>query len=387
MSRYRFLHIIILVFVLSFFAFSALPVHAFSFFSDKVVARDCFDCGACSICDLLLMASKGMRFLLSLSGAIALALLVYGGFQLLISQGKAEAVEHGKKMISGTVVGLFIILLAAWVWPNWVIISLKGIPTEGKPATIFSNDAWWITPCRKYKEGGKDAQAEKCATPAKVSPLTGTSADTCVLTNEEGVPIGFKESGTPCNECASKPCVCHKYSHDIAKCEEGCNTVADCQKRDPSYNLCTHFTTGGPDGRGLCDWKQPGTECKNNSDCAMFPAYDGTTFLANLPLICDQSIIPHQCLVEPHGACVTSGLASLAECRSCYTCVAVSSQLGTCELKPEFRSTPWKQPGAVCTPTCRVRFPGQIYTELVETDNCCSGVCQCDGGSQSGTCY
>ena len=240
------------------FSYSVFTAQAYSFFSDQAVAKDCFNCGACSLCDLLLIASKGMRFLLSLCGAIALALFIYGGFELLISQGKAEAVEHGKKMITGTVIGVFIILLVAWVWPNWVIISLKGIPTEGKPATIFSNDAWWITPCREYKA------TEKCATPATLSPLTGTSADTCVKVNEQGVPVGFEESGTSCNECANHPCVCRK---DLQACVSGCVTVDDCKKLDKEYNKCSLFPIGG---RGICITVTPGDACTKDEDCPVY---------------------------------------------------------------------------------------------------------------------
>src|SRR3989344_542051 len=144
---------VVLTSVIAWGVFSiAAPAHAqLSLLS--VVSEPCRDCGACSICDLMWVVTKTMRFVLSLAGALALALFIWGGWEMMLSGGKAEEVEHGKKVISGTVVGLVIILLLAWVWPNWVILALKGVPNDSKsPQTIFSNDAWWVTPCLNFQE-------------------------------------------------------------------------------------------------------------------------------------------------------------------------------------------------------------------------------------------
>ena len=359
------------------FSYSVFTAQAYSFFSDQAVAKDCFNCGACSLCDLLLIASKGMRFLLSLCGAIALALFIYGGFELLISQGKAEAVEHGKKMITGTVIGVFIILLVAWVWPNWVIISLKGIPTEGKPATIFSNDAWWITPCREYKEGGKDAQPEKCATPATLSPLTGTSADTCVKVNEQGVPVGFNESGTPCNECDNPPCVC---SFEKRECADGCRTNIECRsKRDssipdaPFYNFC--YKEAGE--IGICELVEPGDPCEIDAEDQGCPDYRIPNSNLQIQMYCELEGASRRCHIRSGEICKEWNLDYSLWCRAPFDkCVKVTAE-GISTYLEEWKCK--KDTTRICTSDsecdrgewCGKKFSGPIYTRCTASLSGC----------------
>ncbi len=291
-------HVLVVFLLVIVFVSLSTPIQAYSFFSKETVANDCFECGACSLCDLLLIASKGVRFLLSLCGAVALALFVYGGFELLMSQGKAEAVEKGKKMITGTVVGLFIVLLAAWVWPNWIIISLKGIPTEGKPATIFSNDAWWITPCRAYKA------TEACVKRQPASGLTGTQDDTCILLKEGLLTGEWKKSGMPCATCPKPPCVC--VNKDRA-CINGCVTSKDC---DPNnLNFCDkNFQPDATGERGICVKVTPGAVCQNDSDCPSYSYEDlipvGTgsiTKTREVELYCEKT--KGQCYIKENEPC------------------------------------------------------------------------------------
>jgi len=350
------------------FSYSVFSAQAYSFFSKEAVATDCFTCGACSLCDLLLIASKGVRFLLSLCGAIALALFIYGGFSLLMSQGKAEEVEKGKKMVTGTVVGLFIILLAAWVWPNWIIISLKGIPTEGKPATIFSNDAWWITPCRAYKA------TEKCATPATLSPLTGTSADTCVTVDANGSPNGFKSTGEPCNECPNPPCVC---SFEKQACLDGCRTNIECRsKRDssipdaPFYNFC--YKEIGD--LGICELVEPGDPCEVNAEDQGCPEYRDDGLM--IQMYCDVSGTSRRCHIK-HGEVCKYGTNDYTlwcrtpfdKCTRSYTNVRSGEEVWKCE----------KDPSRVCTidsecnygEWCGKEFSGPIYTRCTSSLSGC----------------
>ena len=113
-----------------------------------IVSDACIECGACTVCDFISVLSKGMRFMLGVSGALALAFFIWGAWQLTISAGNAEQVETGKKILIGTTIGLTIIMLLAWAWPGWVIVGLRGAPAEGKPLTIFGSDGWWLTPCQ-----------------------------------------------------------------------------------------------------------------------------------------------------------------------------------------------------------------------------------------------
>jgi hypothetical protein len=78
----------------------------------------CRDFGNCDFCDVLDGFAILTRWILGISGAIALALFVWFGFRFIISGGNSATVEAAKKGLVGTVVGLVII------FGGWEIINL-----------------------------------------------------------------------------------------------------------------------------------------------------------------------------------------------------------------------------------------------------------------------
>ncbi|HCC23273.1 TPA: hypothetical protein DF272_03775 [Candidatus Falkowbacteria bacterium] len=56
-----------------------------------------------------LVIGRIIRFVIGLSGALALVVFIYGGFQWIFSQGKSANVEKGKKAITYSIIGLVII--------------------------------------------------------------------------------------------------------------------------------------------------------------------------------------------------------------------------------------------------------------------------------------
>lgn len=300
----------LIIVIAGFFLLSPQAAFAQSQFNLlSVVTENCRTCGACSVCDLLSVVTKGMRFMLSLSGALALAIFVYGGFELMISQGKAEAVEHGKKMVTGTVVALGIILLMAWVWPNWVIIALKGIPADGKPQTIFSNDAWWVTPCVKY-QGTETCEKE----PASRPKLFESDRSGCVAADASGRPSGSKPAGTTCplgGACRQLPCVCGQNG----ACVQGCATDLDCQARDKSLNYCHKVGTAGQ--VGFCEQVTPGTSCKGvgESMCTEFAVGTGTYVTVMSDMTCNTIADDGVCRIKDGQRCDYNG-----QCLPMSTC-------------------------------------------------------------------
>jgi len=283
----------------------AAPAHAeFSLLS--VVSEPCRDCGACSICDLMWVVTKTMRFVLSLAGALALALFIWGGWEMMLSGGKAEEVEHGKKVISGTVVGLVIILLLAWVWPNWVILALKGVPEGGKPQTIFSGDAWWFTPCQ---------QKQALVDPKVCSPVEGgeipEGEGLCTEINSAGVRVP-KPVGSGCESTEQKggeTYLCDKEGD----CSLSCATDDECWEGEARFkkpgNYCDKQVTG-QQGAGVCSVLKPGDQCPQGRGC---PKYRFEYYHPKMECIANQT-----CRISEGELCQVSD-----QCIPGTTCVEV----------------------------------------------------------------
>ncbi len=79
---------------------------------------------------------RAIRGILSVIGAIALLIVVYGGIILLTSVGKSEKIEKGKKIITWAVLGVAIIL-GSYVLVGYVISAITG--TEGGQPTTNAN--------------------------------------------------------------------------------------------------------------------------------------------------------------------------------------------------------------------------------------------------------
>lgn len=62
--------------------------------------------------DLALVGLGLLDISLRLAGLVAVGFVVYGGFQLLTSQGDPEGIKHGRQTITNALIGLVIALLA-----------------------------------------------------------------------------------------------------------------------------------------------------------------------------------------------------------------------------------------------------------------------------------
>lgn len=258
MRRIRLIRLISLMGLIAIvWGFPAFPAHAaqFSFFSSEIVGPQCLSCGACTLCDLLSVLTKGMRFLLSLTGALALALFIWGGWELLSSQGKAEQVEHGKKVITGTVVGIAIIVLLAWVWPNWIILALKGMPNGTKPQSIFGGDAWWLTPCKNLQPAVVCAEEKK----GKRAFVGTTGLGQCVKPDADGLAVKSAD-GEWCGDACTggSPCLCLEGT-----CTKACYQDSDCA--DQGLNHCK--IRDNEQKAGFCEGVVPGSSCIDDNDC------------------------------------------------------------------------------------------------------------------------
>ncbi len=114
------------------FLFWALPVSA------ETLQLKCDYATGCDLCDAVALIGQISRFILSITGSLALLIFVIGGLFLLISQGNSQAVNQGKKMIVGAVLGL-IIVFTGWGIVNLIIAGLTGqMKAEVKVAQLFT---------------------------------------------------------------------------------------------------------------------------------------------------------------------------------------------------------------------------------------------------------
>gem|GEM_PF-1143835 len=98
---------------------------------------NCMDVGSCTLDQIVATAAAFANFLFGISGAVALAILVYGGFRYLVSAGRTEEVTHAKQMIVSAAIGLVIIFganaLIRFVLLSFTRQTAKPTACESRP--------------------------------------------------------------------------------------------------------------------------------------------------------------------------------------------------------------------------------------------------------------
>lgn len=115
--------------IISFvFLFSvAVPVFAINIWEGTTCAPDPSQgpTASCSLCDGLIVAQNIIRLLWELAIPIAVAMIIFGAFQMMFSAGSATLFATGKKTIFRAIEGLCW-ALAAWLIINTVLHLLAG---------------------------------------------------------------------------------------------------------------------------------------------------------------------------------------------------------------------------------------------------------------------
>lgn len=90
----------------------------------------------CGFSDFIQLFVNLANWGLGIMAGLALFFYVWGGFQLLISGGRTEYIDQGKKIIIGTTIGVLIILVA-WTMTGFYVVATTG-STQG---LVFPNYA------------------------------------------------------------------------------------------------------------------------------------------------------------------------------------------------------------------------------------------------------
>ncbi|MDP3794119.1 MAG: pilin [Candidatus Uhrbacteria bacterium] len=133
---------------------------------------ECMDIGSCTLDQIVATAAAFANFLFGISGAVALAILVYGGFRYLMSAGRTEEVTAAKKMITGAAIGL-VIIFGANALIRFVLISFTrqtAQPTacESRPGyscQVMQGGSKKDIAKRAKSLGCEDASQNLCAAP------------------------------------------------------------------------------------------------------------------------------------------------------------------------------------------------------------------------------
>ncbi len=68
----------------------------------------------CNFCTFIAMVDKVIKFIFTLMVLGSVLMMVYAGFQLVVSQGNEHAMGEAKGMISNVIIG-FVIVMSAWL--------------------------------------------------------------------------------------------------------------------------------------------------------------------------------------------------------------------------------------------------------------------------------
>jgi len=75
----------------------------------------CISSGNCTLCNMLQVVINIGTFIQGIVGSICLLFFVYGGFVWLTSGGAQEKVKKGREIITNSIIGMLIVLLAYFI--------------------------------------------------------------------------------------------------------------------------------------------------------------------------------------------------------------------------------------------------------------------------------
>jgi hypothetical protein len=101
----------------------------------------CQECGDCSLCDFLTLATNLARWILSVMGGLAMIIFIWTGIGFIMSFGNAEKVEANKKAITGAVLGI-VIIVGAWTLVNILFLSFISTNKAKGVANIWTDKPW-----------------------------------------------------------------------------------------------------------------------------------------------------------------------------------------------------------------------------------------------------
>jgi len=106
----------------------------------------CITSGDCTVCDLLKVLFNVAKLVFMSMAGVAMVLLIWAGIGLIMNWGSAESVSKSKKLITNTLLGIVIIMLA------WTLVNSLIFFFYGNQGYSWQGRNWWTGPeCEHYK--------------------------------------------------------------------------------------------------------------------------------------------------------------------------------------------------------------------------------------------
>lgn len=150
------------------------------------VGAECFECGACSLCDILSIFFQVGKYIFAFMAGIALIFVIAAGLMMILSMGNAEQLANGKKLLFHTLIGIAIIMIS-WSLVNILIMVLS----DNKPTDLFAEGKWWQ---------GPKCELLSCAIPTSPG-APGSSEPTGPGSSEEDGCGGLPTDGISTDQC------------------------------------------------------------------------------------------------------------------------------------------------------------------------------------------
>jgi hypothetical protein len=83
------------------------------------------DNGNYQLRDIINLAVKVAQLIWGVSGSVALAFFVYGGFTWITSAGSSERINKGRQIFQNAVIGL-VLIFGSWLIINFAFYALRG---------------------------------------------------------------------------------------------------------------------------------------------------------------------------------------------------------------------------------------------------------------------
>lgn len=77
--------------------------------------------------DLALKTNTILTYSIGIGGVVAFLLIVFGGFQIILSAGNPEKIKAGKEMITSAIAGLLLIIFSVFIL-RLIGVNILGIP-------------------------------------------------------------------------------------------------------------------------------------------------------------------------------------------------------------------------------------------------------------------
>lgn len=96
------------------------------------VSDECYNSGDCTLCDIMQVFVTIATKIFELAGIVALIMFIWGGLELIMSQGFSERVQRGRQRMRGAVVGMLIIIFAWLLIGSIITVLVGGQQTQGQ---------------------------------------------------------------------------------------------------------------------------------------------------------------------------------------------------------------------------------------------------------------